>query len=146
MAEIRNYQARAAAGTPTDVAIDEGLRAYMIKVYNLMALGLAITGVAAALRLADAERVVVLPTDMPFVTVELLLALAEASEGAEAAVPHSGPLPGAYASSALPVLEEHIASGDLALYRACVRLEPRVLQWDEAELANINEPGDLRGE
>ena len=47
MAEIRNYQARAAAGTRTDVAIDEGLRAYMIKVYNLMALGLAITGVAA---------------------------------------------------------------------------------------------------
>jgi uncharacterized protein len=47
MAEIRNYQARVAAGTRTDVAIDEGLRAYMIKVYNLMALGLAITGVAA---------------------------------------------------------------------------------------------------
>ena len=47
MAEIRNYQARAAAGTRTDVAIDEGLRAYMIKVYNLMALALAITGVAA---------------------------------------------------------------------------------------------------
>jgi len=29
------------------VAIDEGLRAYMLRVYNLMALGLAITGVAA---------------------------------------------------------------------------------------------------
>jgi FtsH-binding integral membrane protein len=47
MADIRNYQARAAAGTRTDVAIDEGLRAYMLKVYNLMALGLAITGVVA---------------------------------------------------------------------------------------------------
>ena len=47
MAEIRNYQARVAAGTRTDAAIDEGLRAYMLKVYNLMALGLAITGVAA---------------------------------------------------------------------------------------------------
>ena len=48
MADLRNSQARvAAAGTRTDAAIDEGLRAYMVKVYNLMALGLAITGVAA---------------------------------------------------------------------------------------------------
>ena len=48
MADLRNYQARVAAGrTRTDAAIDEGLRAYMLKVYNLMALGLAITGVAA---------------------------------------------------------------------------------------------------
>ncbi len=45
---IRQYQTRVAnAGTGTDAAIDEGLRAYMLKVYNLMALGLAITGLAA---------------------------------------------------------------------------------------------------
>lgn len=45
---IRQYQTRVAnAGTRTDAAIDEGLRAYMLKVYNLMALGLAITGLAA---------------------------------------------------------------------------------------------------
>jgi FtsH-binding integral membrane protein len=48
MADLRNYQARvAAAGTRADATIDEGLRAYMVKVYNLMALGLAITGLAA---------------------------------------------------------------------------------------------------
>ena len=48
MADLRNYQARVAtAGTRSDAVIDEGLRAYMLKVYNLMALGLAITGVAA---------------------------------------------------------------------------------------------------
>ena len=40
MADLRNYQARVAnAGTRADAAIDEGLRAYMLKVYNLMALG-----------------------------------------------------------------------------------------------------------
>jgi molybdopterin-guanine dinucleotide biosynthesis protein A len=104
----------------------------------------AIVGVAAALRLAGADRVVVLPTDMPFVTAELLLALAEASEGAKAAVPHTGPLPGAYCRSALPVLERRIAAGDLALYRACVELEPRVLRWDEEALANVNEPSNLK--
>ena len=48
MADIRPYQTRVAnAGTRTDAAIDEGLRAYMLKVYNLMGLGLVITGLAA---------------------------------------------------------------------------------------------------
>lgn len=48
MADLRNYQARVAtAGAHADASIDQGLRAYMIRVYNLMALGLAITGIAA---------------------------------------------------------------------------------------------------
>jgi FtsH-binding integral membrane protein len=49
MAELRNYQTRAVpnAGSRADASIDEGLRAYMLKVYNLMALGLAITGAVA---------------------------------------------------------------------------------------------------
>ncbi|CAN7210260.1 Bax inhibitor-1/YccA family protein [Mesorhizobium sp. LjNodule214] len=42
---IRNYQTRAVPGAAVD--IDQGLRAYMIKVYNLMGLGLLITGLAA---------------------------------------------------------------------------------------------------
>lgn len=105
----------------------------------------AIVGVAAALRLAEAERVVVLPTDMPLVTAELLVALADALEGAEAAVPYTGPLPGAYCRSALPVLERRIASGDLTLYRACLDLEPRTVQWDEAALRNVNTPAELEG-
>ena len=57
MADLRNYQARATPGVRADAAIDEGLRAYMIRVYNLMALGLAITGLAAfgAFNLAIAD-------------------------------------------------------------------------------------------
>ncbi|MGD9913365.1 MAG: Bax inhibitor-1/YccA family protein [Rhizobiaceae bacterium] len=47
MSDFRNYQTRVAAGTRADASIDEGLRAYMLRVYNLMALGLGITGVAA---------------------------------------------------------------------------------------------------
>jgi len=42
---IRNYQTSAVPGVRAD--IDQGLRAYMIKVYNLMGLGLLITGLAA---------------------------------------------------------------------------------------------------
>jgi hypothetical protein len=41
------------------------------------------------------------------------------------------------------VLERRIAAGDLALYRACIELEPRVLQWEEALLRNVNTPDDL---
>jgi molybdopterin-guanine dinucleotide biosynthesis protein A len=105
----------------------------------------AIVGVAAALRLADADRVVVLPTDMPLVTAELLRTLADASVDANAAVPHMGPLPGAYCRSALPLIEQRIAAGDLALYRVCIELEPRVVQWDELELRNVNTPAELEG-
>ncbi len=46
MSELRNYQSRAGQAQSATM-IDEGLRAYMLKVYNLMALGLAITGIAA---------------------------------------------------------------------------------------------------
>ncbi len=48
MADYRNYGARVpVAGSRTDAAIDEGLRSYMLRVYNYMMAGLAITGVAA---------------------------------------------------------------------------------------------------
>lgn len=47
MAELRNYQVRSVPGAGTYADIDQGLRTYMIKVYNLMGLGLLITGLAA---------------------------------------------------------------------------------------------------
>lgn len=57
MADLRNYQTRVATGPRADAVIDEGLRAYMIRVYNLMALGLAITGLVGwgAFNLAVAD-------------------------------------------------------------------------------------------
>lgn len=49
MADNWNRGARSVplAGSRDDATIDQGLRSYMIKVYNLMAGGLAITGIAA---------------------------------------------------------------------------------------------------
>ena len=46
MADLRNYQGRVQSGVQTG-EIDQGLRSYMLKVYNLMAVVLAITGLAA---------------------------------------------------------------------------------------------------
>ena len=47
MSDYRNSPLRAGTIAQTGTDIDEGLRAYMLRVYNLMAMGLAITGVAA---------------------------------------------------------------------------------------------------
>ena len=106
----------------------------------------SMVGVAASLRLAGAEVVVVLPTDMPLVTADLLRVLADAVEGHDAAVPQTGALPGAYRRSALPVLERRIGAGDLALHRALGELRVNVVVLDEAQLRNVNERGDLPGE
>ena len=47
MSDYRNTPLRAGSIAQTGTEIDEGLRAYMLRVYNLMAMGLAITGVTA---------------------------------------------------------------------------------------------------
>jgi hypothetical protein len=47
MADYRNIQARTPAGVRVDAGIDQGLRSYMLKVYNLMGIGLLVTGLAA---------------------------------------------------------------------------------------------------
>jgi len=43
----RNIAARSGYGTDRAIATDQGLRAYMVRVYNLMAGGIAFTGIAA---------------------------------------------------------------------------------------------------
>src|SRR5688572_27273705 len=54
MAEIDHRYAQAGLAAQTDVAVDEGLRAYMLRVYNYMAAGVALTGLVAYLTYANA--------------------------------------------------------------------------------------------
>jgi molybdopterin-guanine dinucleotide biosynthesis protein A len=100
-----------------------------------------IAGVVAALRAARNDLCVVLPVDTPHLEAGTLAALADAC--ADAAVPQTGPLPGAYRRSALPVLERRLAAGELALHRALDELDARVVRIDPAQLANVNTPDDL---
>jgi molybdopterin-guanine dinucleotide biosynthesis protein A len=100
----------------------------------------AILGVVAGLRAARHDVVVALPVDCPCVTVEVLLDLAEACR--DAAVPQTGPLPGAYAKSALPVLERNVSRGEFSLRRALDGLSVARLQVDSALLVNVNTPDD----
>ncbi len=100
-----------------------------------------IAGVVAGLRAAANDVCLMLPVDTPRVRPEDLAALAGAC--ADAAVPQTGPLPGAYRRSALPVLERRLAAGELALRAAVDELDARVVRIQPALLANVNTPDDL---
>jgi len=100
-----------------------------------------IAGVVAGLRASATEVAVFLPVDCPLVTPEALRALAEAC--ADAAVPESGPLPGAYAQTALPVLEARLEAGELSLRDALTELDVRTVELDSALLTSVNTERDL---
>lgn len=103
----------------------------------------AMVGVVAGLRIAETDLCMFLPTDMPEVTPAVLTDLVAAATGVDVAVPQTGPLPGAYRRTAMPVLERHIAAGELALHRALRELDVRTVQVDPELLVNVNEPADL---
>ena len=100
-----------------------------------------IAGVVAGLRAATTDIAVFLPVDCPRVTPEIVRALGDAC--LDAAVPQTGPLPGAWAKTALQVLEQRLAHGPLALYRAYEELEVAQLSFDPGLLADIDTPQDL---
>jgi molybdenum cofactor guanylyltransferase len=101
-----------------------------------------IAGLVAGLRAARHDIVVALPVDMPLITEVALQELVGACAG-DAAVPQTGPLPGAYRRSALPVLERRLRAGELTLAAALDELETRIVELDPDLLANVNRPEDL---
>jgi molybdopterin-guanine dinucleotide biosynthesis protein A len=86
-------------------------------------------GLMAGLRAATHDVCVALPVDVPLVTGAALRALADAE-----AVPHTGPLPGAYSKALLPELEARVRRGELSLRG----VNPNVLELDEKLLLNVN--------
>jgi molybdopterin-guanine dinucleotide biosynthesis protein A len=84
---------------------------------------------------------VFLPVDCPRVTPELVAALGAACR--DAAVPQTGPLPGAWAKSALPLLGRRLREGPLALYRTYADLDVVEVEVDPALVADVDTPGDL---
>ncbi len=100
-----------------------------------------LAGLVAGLRAASHNVVVVLPVDCPFATPDILRKLAAACE--DAAVPQTGPLPGAYHRRTLPALEQRLAGNDLSLRGALRSLAVRVVSVEPAALANVNTAADL---
>ena len=100
-----------------------------------------IAGVVAGLRAAANDLCVVLPVDTPRITQEALAALADACR--DVAVPQTGPLPGAYRRTALPVLEQALSAGRLSLREAVAGLDTLVVDVEPDLLLNVNTPDDL---
>jgi molybdopterin-guanine dinucleotide biosynthesis protein A len=101
-----------------------------------------IAGVVAGLRAAAHDVAVFLPVDCPCITAGVLRELGEACR--DAAVPQTGPLPGAWAKSALPLLEERLAAGGpLALYRTYDDLDVVTVQVDPALVIDVDLPEEL---
>jgi molybdenum cofactor guanylyltransferase len=93
-----------------------------------------IAGVVAGLRAAANEIAVFLPVDCPLVTPQLLRELGE-----HAAVPQTGPLPGAYGKGDLPELDRRLAARDYTLRG----VNPRVREVDVGLLTDVDSPDAL---
>lgn len=115
----------------------------------------ALRGLVGALAAARAPRVLVLATDLPLVTPELLLALVAWPE-ADAVVPRDAtglhPLCALYARErVLPLAREHLAAGRLALHGLLDAVDVSTLgaadlarvDPDGHALTNVNTPEDL---
>jgi len=100
-----------------------------------------IAGVVAGLRASANDLCVVLPVDTPRIGPPELRALADAC--VDAAVPRTGPLPGAYRKTALPTLEAALAAGRLSLRDAIAGLNISIVEIDPALLINVNTSDDL---
>ena len=100
-----------------------------------------IAGVVAGLRVAAHDVCVAVPVDMPLLRAEALRELAAACR--DAAVPPTGPLPGAFRKSALSVLERRLLEGKLTLAAALDELETATVELDPAQLVNVNSQEDL---
>ena len=101
-----------------------------------------IVGVIAGLHAAQHDVAVVIPVDMPRLTVDALHHLADSCR--DVACPPTGPLPGAYRKTALPALERALAEEQLALRAAIGNLDVATVDLDPDVLVNVNTLGDVQ--
>jgi molybdopterin-guanine dinucleotide biosynthesis protein A len=99
-------------------------------------------GVLAGLRAASHPTVVFLPVDCPLATPALLRLLGR--ECRDAAFPAGEPLPGAWSTTALPLLERRFAAGAYGLRDAAAELDVARVEVDPALVADADTPDDLR--
>jgi FdhD protein len=96
----------------------------------------ALAGIVAGLRAAPADVALVLPVDCPNLTSDALARLADACR--DAAVPQTGPLPGAYRRTALPVLERRLREGSYRIRDALAELDVATVNLPAELLLNVN--------
>ena len=97
----------------------------------------------AGLRAAPTEIAVFLPVDCPLMTAEALNSLAANCADADAAATETGPLPGAYARRALPILDNASRKAGSTCARRSSDFDARTIQIDTALLVSVNTERDL---
>jgi molybdenum cofactor guanylyltransferase len=97
-----------------------------------------VAAIAAGLRVASHELAVVIPVDMPRLTVAVLHELATAC--LDAAVAQDGPLPCAVARRMLPAFE----TDERRLRTVLAGMDTASVRLPEAALANVNDRDDLQ--
>jgi len=101
-----------------------------------------IVGVVAGLAAAQHDVAVVIPVDMPRLTVDSLHRLAGACR--DVACPPTGPLPGAYRKTSLRALERALTEQRLALRDAIQGLDVATVALDPHTLVNLKTPDDVQ--
>jgi molybdopterin-guanine dinucleotide biosynthesis protein A len=96
-----------------------------------------VAAIAGGLRAASHDVAIVIPVDMPLLTVAALHALADACR--DAAVAQRGPLPCAVARDMLSAFE----TGERRLRTVLAGLDTATVELDERVLANVNTPAEL---
>jgi molybdopterin-guanine dinucleotide biosynthesis protein A len=96
-----------------------------------------VAAIAVGLRAASHDVAIVIPVDMPLLTVAALHALADACR--DAAVAQRGPLPCAVARDMLSAFE----TGERRLRTVLAGLDTATVELDERVLANVNTPAEL---
>ena len=96
-----------------------------------------VAAIAAGLREASHDVAVVIPVDMPKLTVAALHELADAC--ADAAVAQRGPLPCAIARAAFPAFD----TGERRLRTVLAGIDTAEIELDAALLLNVNTPADV---
>ncbi len=114
-----------------------------------------LAGIEAGLLACRHDLMIAVATDMPLVRPSLLVAIAAACEGYDAAMPVLGgvaqPLCAAYRRSALPVVQAQLEAGDGRIRYIMPKLNGRHLAEAEvsaydpdlASFTNVNRPEDL---
>ena len=102
-----------------------------------------LVGLVAGLRAAVHDVCLAVPVDMPLLTAGALRQLASACR--DAAVPQTGPLPGAYHRRALPVLERRLESGRARARRSARRARHRDDRARPGATGEREQSGGARG-
>ncbi len=110
-----------------------------------------LAGLHATLKVSNSEHHLVIPCDVPRLTIqvyeELLLARDDADQAVIAGTQdgYTEPLIAYYHHSALPILEAQIEKGNYKLHDALDQMMVRTVVFQEKSLfTNINSPSDLK--